>query len=488
MTTLEPRPRASRRRRETTELDLDEAQRAAVLGPSGGALLVLGEAGHGKTTVAVHRLAHLFRSMRDARSEGRAAFIVPTEGLARLVQSQLRRLGADVEAITYDAWAGAEARRAFRDIPKRESELTPARIAAFKRHPALDAAIRTIASRAPAILDDDVDAPRVRSRAHARRADLQQLFGDRALLEQVAPGARVIDDVLDRTRVQFSLTGEQEFSHVTDAARLIAIDRRTLDDGTAHANAGTVDVEDYAILFAIDRLRAQRARAEPKKPRPFDVIAIDEAQELAPLELALIGRSLAPGGTLIVAGDADQQVDPTTSFLGWDKVMRALGCDAHAELRLEVGYRCAPSVVDLARAVLGGSAGIEGLAFDDEGALATWLGGEARTLARRDPRASLVAICRSPIFARRFADRLRRETPTRLVFDGRFLSRGPLQVTTVDETKGLEFDFVIVPDATADAYPDNAASRRALYVAVTRARHRAVLAHAAPPSPIVRGA
>ena len=77
--------------------------------------------------------------------------------------------------------------------------------------------------------------------------------------------------------------------------------------------------------------------------------------------------------------------------------------------------------------------------------------------------------------------------PARLVFDGRFFARGPIQVTVVDEVKGLEFDFVLVPDATEAAYPDTAASRRALYVAATRARHQVLFAAVGPPTPLLRG-
>ena len=124
--------------------------------------------------------------------------------------------------------------------------------------------------------------------------------------------------------------------------------------------------------------------------------------------------------------------------------------------------------------------------FGDEGALASWLAREVDTVLARDRRASMAVLCRSPLTARRLAERLRAaEVPARLVFDGHFLTRGPVQVTTVDEVKGLEFDFVVVPDAGAKDYPDDAAARRALYVAVTRARHQVVLACVGPRSPIV---
>ena len=86
-------------------------------------------------------------------------------------------------------------------------------------------------------------------------------------------------------------------------------------------------------------------------------------------------------------------------------------------------------------------------------------------------------MCRSPLLARRLARRFQAsELPARLVFDGRFLPRGPVQVTLVEEVKGLEFDFVVVPDADPRAYPDDAAARRAMYVAITRARYAVVLA------------
>jgi DNA helicase-2/ATP-dependent DNA helicase PcrA len=89
--------------------------------------------------------------------------------------------------------------------------------------------------------------------------------------------------------------------------------------------------------------------------------------------------------------------------------------------------------------------------------------------------------------ARRIAVALQGIVPARLVFDGRFFPRGAAQVTIVDEVKGLEFDFVLLPDATQADYPDTPASRRALYVAATRARHQLLLAAVGAPTPLVRG-
>jgi DNA helicase-2/ATP-dependent DNA helicase PcrA len=472
MNLLSPRPLPARRRAPSLiDVALDPSQRDAVMLPAARSLLVLGEAGHGKTTVALHRVAHLWRT---APATLRACVIVPTEGLERWLQPLLRRLGADIEVLAYEKWAAAQARAAFRPLPRRESEDATPGVARLKRHPALRVVLDDVARRG--------------TTEHARRIDLLHLFGDRALLDRVAAAAagtvtpRMVDDVLEHTHVQFSRTAEQEWAHVTDHQRLVAVDGLALDVGTVSADARTVDTEDYAVLFELDRLRALSRGARPIPPGAYDLVMLDEAQELAPLELALVGRSVAPGGTLIVAGDPAQQIDPSVTFTSWESTMRELACDDYQSVTLDVGYRCPPAVVALARHVLDGATPappggpVFPLELPDEAALAAWLARELSALGRRDRTATTAVICRTPLFARRLVERLRPGVPARLVLDGRFLVRGGVQVTTVDQVKGLEFDTVVIPDATAAAYPEEGSARRALYVAVTRTRHQLVVA------------
>jgi RecA/RadA recombinase len=470
------------RRRPPSLIDvtLGPAQRAAVSLPAGRSLLVVGEAGHGKTTVALHRVAHLFTAAPVAP---RACVVVPTEGLARWLQPLLRRLGADIEVVPYERWARMQARAAFRGLPRRESEDGTPLVTRLKRHPALRSVLDELARRGTS--------------SRTRRADLLHLFGDRLLLEQVAAAAggavtsRMVADVLEHTRVQFSRTAEQEWAHVTDRRRLVAVDGLALDVGTASGDAGSLDTEDYAVLFELDRLRALHHDVPPAQPPAFDLIMIDEAQELAPLELSLVGRSLAPGGTLVVAGDPAQQIDPGVTFTSWQDTLRELGCTGYQTVTLEVGYRCPPEVVALARHVLDGvspapaGTSVFHLSLADEGQLAARIAGELAALKRRDRTATSAVICRSPLSARRMVERLRSDIPARLVLDGQFLVRGGVQVTTVDQVRGLEFDNVIIPDATAEAYPDEAGARRALYVAVTRARHQLVVAGAGERTPLL---
>jgi hypothetical protein len=497
---LERSPAQKKRPRTLIDVELDPAQKDAVVLPSDRSVLLLGEAGHGKTTVALHRLRHLTES---ASGSFRAAVIVPTEGLRRLIQPLLRRLGVDIEARLYDEWAKEQAEASFPDIPDVESQNATAGVIRIKRDPALRTVLARLAKRRAGRANDDKEAPRVPSKAHVRHGDLQHLFGDRALMEQVASTSRqritraAVDEVLEHTHVQFSDRTEKEYAHVVDRKRLIAVDRRAIDEGTPLEDAATIDAEDYAVLFELDRLRAARRHESPTAPRPYDCILLDEAQEFAPLELALIGRSLSPTGTLIVAGDADQQVDPDVAFTGWEQTMTELGVDAYEKVVLEVGYRCPPGVARLGRSVLGRPAPVTAgdargptiapvfRRFDNELLLVEWLAGELRELTRRDRRATACVICRSPLVARRIAGTLRFGVAASLVLDGRFTFGPAAHVTTVEQVKGLEFDYVVVPDVSASAYPDDAASRRALYVAATRARHQLVLAAVGPRTPVL---
>jgi len=475
---LRPRPDGRRRPPSAVEVTLDADQQRVVDLPAGAPLLVLGEAGVGKTTVALRRLAAL--RQRHGDRPWSAAVIVPTEGLRRLTEALLERLGLEgVEVAMYDRWAAKIARRAFHDIPVRESEDALPGVLRLKRHRAL-----------AEVLPDFAALPPADPRRRAGRADLHHLFGDREWMEKVAArsdevSARDVTQVLDHTRIQFMETTEDSFGAGVDRGRLATADGRSIDAGTRYGDVKTVDVEDYAVLFELDRLRAKQRGERCPLPRRYDALVLDESQELAPLELRLLGRAVAQGGTLVVAGDAGQQVDVTACFTDWHTSMRDLGAASHTKVTLATNYRCHPTVTALARHVLDPASPAP--PFTDEGPvgflpcanechLAARLIDGLRELVVDDPRASIAVVARTPESARRVASWLRRGVDVRLALEGDFHFGPGIQVTAVREVKGLEFDHVVIPDASTAAYPEGGEGRRALYVAVTRAAHRVVFA------------
>lgn len=93
------------------------------------------------------------------------------------------------------------------------------------------------------------------------------------------------------------------------------------------------------------------ARATPR----YDFIAVDEVQDLTPVQLQLVLKTLSAPGSFIVAGDAHQVVHP--NFFSWAKVKtlfwQGLGLAGDRDVAvLAVSYRNAPEVTKTANAVL----------------------------------------------------------------------------------------------------------------------------------------
>jgi DNA helicase IV len=108
-----------------------------------------------------------------------------------------------------------------------------------------------------------------------------------------------------------------------------------------------------------------------------------------------------------------------------------------------------------------------------------------RDLLEREPQASAAVIANAPDVARAFHRLLADLPEARLSLDGRFTFRPGVDVTDVASVKGLEFDYVIVPDASLRAYPEGDEARRRLHVAVTRAAHQLWIAAPGTPSPLL---
>jgi DNA helicase-2/ATP-dependent DNA helicase PcrA len=485
-------------------VQLDPAQRRAVELPPSKSLLVLGEAGYGKTTVALHRLAFLKRQALASNRPFRAAVIVPTEGLRHLAESMLERLGVEgTEVQTFEQWIWKQARRVFADVPSMPSDDASATVIRFKRHPALRVVLPELASRTSRASEKDED----RGAAHATREDLLHLWGDRELLGRVVESANgvlnplMIQDVIEHTRVQFSNTTEEESSHV-DADRLATLDGLAIDHGTPMHDAGTMDTEDCAVLFELNRLKSGTDGTPEGRLASCQHIVVDEAQEFAPLELALLGRARSEDGALTIAGDERQQIDPAACFEGWPAAVRELGVENHETVTLEASYRCPPEITAFGRDLFGPEAPGQSPSpaeetgdrrriilsrFPSQCHLAAHLTDGLSDPRGIDPRATVAIICRSAKGAVRMEHDLKRGLATRLALDGAFDFQPGISVTCVAEVKGLEFDYVIVPDASVAHYPDTPESRRALYVAVTRAIHQVWLASVGSWSPILPG-
>ncbi len=452
---------------ERAAIVLDPEQQRAVDLPADTSLVLDGEAGVGKTLVALYRVAAL---QRRAGGRFQALVLVPTEGLRRLVRVLADRLGiARLEIAIFDAWLIERAKEAFPGLPKRVSETAVAQVIALKRHPAVRA-----------VLDDFIDwsAPRAIDEKTSRtRARLLHLFGDKARLDRVVAAAggalpaRAVTQTMARTRAQFETSTEKANRHV-DADRLVALDGRRLDSGTPMEDANTFDAEDVPVLFELVRRGALPSVALPT----YDHIVVDEAQLRAPLELAAVGDALAERGTITLAGDHRQATDETAWFTGWPALCAELDRPQWDETTLAITYRSVPEISELARSIVEGapvlraSAHVATTRCQSALAQAAMLCWHLDALVVRDPWRQIAVLARTPEHARRLHAELSRGLDPVLVLDGDFRFEPGILVTTAAAVSGLEFDAVVLPDLTPAFYPPGPELARALYVAATRAR------------------
>jgi DNA helicase-2/ATP-dependent DNA helicase PcrA len=462
---------------------LDPTQFEIVTANGSDPLLVLGSAGSGKTTVALHRLAALQDADPERFGSKRLLFVGPEPGLARLASRLLAPLGlGEVECLMYSDWCKREATRLMPDLPRSVSDEAPTSVARLKRH-------RSLMEHLPAWLSG-------RAKARKPEALRQELLTDRALLARVVEAAHgelhpaVIEEVVQRTLRQASLPAEKAYRHV-DADRLVALDSRALDAGTPDEIARTLDVEDLPILLEIWRLN----RGDGVRRRAH--LVIDEAQEFSGLELRSMRQALGEKPSLTVAGDDLQKTGTGPEFQGWDLPLADLRIPDAARRALSISYRCPLPIAQVANRILGSlahtplpqtgrpGAPVGWYRFPNFGAETLFLQDAIGDLVAREPRASVGLLTRSPGSAQRWAEALDHLPEVRLVRGGSFTFEPGLDVCEVAEAKGLEFDYVIVPDADSVCYPDSNDSRRMLHVAATRAMHQLWLCFVGSPSAIL---
>ena len=108
---------------------------------------------------------------------------------------------------------------------------------------------------------------------------------------------------------------------------------------------------------------------------------------------------------------------------------------------------------------------------------------------RDEPSASVALLTPSVAISGPYFGALDRcELPhLRWVRDQDFSFAAGVEITQIDQVKGLEFDYVILLDVEADHFPDRPESRRLLHVGATRAIHQLWLTSIRNPAPMLAG-
>jgi len=272
-------------------------------------------------------------------------------------------------------------------------------------------------------------------------------------------------------------------------------------DGFDIAEGAKLDAEDDTLLLRLhQRLRGPLTRGKlSKEPIVYEHILVDEAQDLSPVELAVVLDTTSSAKSITLSGDVQQRLMMDNGFTDWKTVLGELSL-SHVEIEpLKLSYRSTKPIIDFSRAVLGPLASADAPVATREGApvdmfthghtgdaVAT-LSEALRDLMQSEPQASVCVVTRYPEQADLYFGGLQRaEVPyLRRVADQDFSFKAGVDVTDVRQVKGLEFDYVVIVEVSESSYPDDDEARHLLHIAATRAAHQLWVFVVGRPSPLL---
>lgn len=284
-----------------------------------------------------------------------------------------------------------------------------------------------------------------------------------------------------------------------DFDRRARADDRTMGiDGEDEVERPSLDREDDTILLRLHQ-RMWGPLTHKRDRIAYEHVLIDEAQDLSPVELAVVVETASPKQSITLAGDVAQRLLMDNGFTGWEDVLGRLGLDHVAVEPLKITYRSTRQIIEFAREVLGPLAHeeqseakrdgvpVELFEFGHSGEAVAFLGEALRELMGSEPRSSVAVISRYAEQADLYYDGLvKAEVPfARRIARQDFPFKPGIDVTDVKQVKGLEFDYVVLLEVSAASYPDDDEARHLLHIAATRAAHQLWVMSVGQTSPLV---
>lgn len=460
------------------------------------ALLVSGIAGSGKTSVLLQRIAYLFYRQRGSLDPSEVFLITPNPVFRHYIDNVLPDLGeSNPETLTWeefartllpgdrgsgsgdvpldalkridDAIGSFEFDHAdFRDVQCAGTRLVSAdqirKIAAKYRH--IPAGPHLVA-----LIREDLDE-RLRSR-------LAQMAGTEAVQDEMS-----ILSTEEQLRIFHETIDPQDDQEARELALRYLNDRHASAFGSVERDAW-LDIDRIGArilgsqgLSSVEWLYLKMALTGLGNPQAKYVM-IDEVQDYTAAQLAVLARYFRRANFLLL-GDPNQAIEAGTASFGEVRSVFAAAGKAVSECQLLTSYRSTPEITELFASLLSDKERLRISSVQrtdekpviiecfDEGSYETEL---RRVIEEAQQTGGLTAVIvpwRNE--AKRIQAMLGTEAPPLVSRDATLPASG-VTLITLELAKGLEFDQVIIPNATARIFPDDALSRRRLYTAISRA-------------------
>ncbi len=320
-----------------------------------------------------------------------------------------------------------------------------------------------------------------------RAAVLKRAF--ERLVARRPEGMKLSDEVANALRTSPDL--RRVLDRAWPATTAPALVRRLLTNKAMLAAAADGVLSD-AEQRSLQRRAARRADDEPwtaadlvlideadavlgGRPRRFGHLVVDEAQDVSAMAWRLLARRSARQPSMTVLGDLAQSTAPGGQSR-WDDVVRVLGSpEAVIRAELDVGYRVPEQILELANRLLP-HAGVE--VAPTRSARATAAPPEILEAPDLEPAVVAVAVALAAVHtsvAVIAPGQLHEAIVAAGLPSGEALA-APISLITPAESKGLEFDAVVLVEPRLVAQIGEHGIRL-LYVAMTRAVQHLTVVH-----------
>jgi DNA helicase-2/ATP-dependent DNA helicase PcrA len=233
---------------------------------------------------------------------------------------------------------------------------------------------------------------------------------------------------------------------------------------------------------------------------PIEHIVVDEAQDLSVFQLYLL-RRLIRGSSMTILGDLCQGIHSYRGTTDWNTVMEEVFQGKCRYLTLKQSYRTTVEIMDAANTV------IRKLAYDlplaepvirhgqvpEIRPVADLAEGSGRIVENiRDCQSNglqtIAVLCKTREECMELGKRIRKQIPDIRIITGKEKEYpGGTVILPAYLAKGLEFDAVILADASADSYPEDPLHAKLLYVSMTRPLHRLYIYYRGKLTPLLDG-
>lgn len=460
-----------------------------------GTIIIQGAAGSGKTSIALHRIAFLLYRFKDKLAAENVTILSPNKVFGDYISTVLPELGEEpvcelsFRDIAEEQLDGVIDFEADKD-PLETTDIKWAKRVCFKSTMEFLKKLDRYIQEIPDVVFDPVDyttgrfsiaAEFIQSRFHAyhnypvkKRLEMiadeirERFISENVMGSEIPTVKAILKSLNAMVKIKSILELYKNFYKWLDCAEMFVMPKKkTLE---------WADVYPFLYLYA-----AFEGLQENKRIKH---LVVDEMQDYTPVQYAVVNRLFPCEKTIL--GDFGQFINPN-HLHSLDDLRQIYSGAGFVELTKS--YRSTYEIITFAKSIQR----VDNLeAIERHGEAPVLIPCQDKQQEMRgikeqinsflkSENVSLGIILKTNSAAKTMHKILAEEYEIQLITPESTSFENGITITSIQMSKGLEFDEVLLPDVSAGTYKDEY-DRSLLYIAVTRAMHRLTLLYTGAPA------